>query len=81
VDERTRIEFRGGRFSFTLRGWRAGVLLWVPIALIACIPAAAALFAYAEGGTTLWVAIAFSVGLPLGFGAWLWRSWSRERSR
>jgi hypothetical protein len=40
------------------------LVVWAFLGLVGCIPAAMALFAYAEGGTSLWAAIAFAVAVP-----------------
>jgi uncharacterized RDD family membrane protein YckC len=70
-DREARFTLRGKRFSFELQGWRArllsSLLVWAFIALIALLPAACAFFAYAEGGTSLGAAIAYSVVLPVLF--------------
>jgi hypothetical protein len=42
--------------------------------LIACVPGAMAFYAYAEGGTSLWAAIAFAVTVPAAVGFWLFRA-------
>jgi hypothetical protein len=67
------IVLRGKRFRMDLPGWRANLVLYAVIALIACIPAGMAFIAYAEGGTSLWAAIAFSVAVPGG--VWLYLVW------
>jgi hypothetical protein len=69
----SRFELGGKRFRIDLHGWRADVVLYAVIALIACIPAGMAFIAYAEGGTSLWAAIAFAVGIPGG--VWLYLVW------
>jgi hypothetical protein len=67
-----------------LRGDRARRFLKVAFcagaALIACVPGAMAFFAYAEGGTSLWAAVAFAVVIPAGVALWLlWPLRSDER--
>jgi uncharacterized RDD family membrane protein YckC len=80
--QESRFVFRGKRVHVELTGWRArllsSLLLWAFIGLIALIPAACAFFAYAEGGTSLGAAIAYSVVLPVVF--ILWTSRGRSRS-
>jgi hypothetical protein len=72
-----------GRFE--LRGAsakRAVKLVGYTIAvLIASAPGVMAFFAYAEGGTSLWAAIAFTVAVPAGIGVWLVRDVRRASRR
>jgi hypothetical protein len=75
---RWRVQF--GRFE--LRGWRAKLLLYGMVVLIACIPGAMAFIAYAEGGTSLWAAVAFTVGVPGGVALYLfWEDVPLRRKR
>jgi hypothetical protein len=60
-----------GAMQIELDGWRAKLGLYAVIALIACFPAACAFFAYAEGRTSLWAAIAFTVVTSGGAGLYL----------
>jgi hypothetical protein len=69
-----RLELRGANANRVLKalGYSVGVL-------IVCAPGAMAFFAYAEGGTSLWAAIAFTVAVPGGIGLWLSRDARRAR--
>jgi hypothetical protein len=81
-DHEARFVVRGKRVRVELHGRRArllsSVLVWSFIALIALIPAACALFAYAEGGTSLGAAIAYSVVLPVAVVFWAARARPRN---
>ena len=72
------IGLRGRRRGIELRGWRAKLLLYIVIALVACIPAACAFFAYAEGGASLWGAVGYAAAIYGGFGLYLF--WATMRS-
>lgn len=63
-----RFELRGAAASRFIKAVLCGVGV-----LLLCVPGAAAFFAYAEGGTSLWAAIAFAVLVPGCVSVWLFR--------
>lgn len=71
-----RFELRGASAKrvFKLVGYAIG-------ALIVSAPGVMAFFAYAEGGTSLWASIAFTVAIPVGIGVWLVRDVRRVSRR
>jgi drug/metabolite transporter (DMT)-like permease len=75
MDRTTRVQIGW----INLRGWRAKLLLYAVVTLIASIPAACAFFAYAEGGTSLWGAVGYSAAIYGGFGLYLGWDLMRER--
>lgn len=74
-----RIELRGKHRRVEMRGRRAKLLLYILVALVVCIPAACAYFAFAEGGTSLWSAVGYCAVVYGGFGLYL--CWDLMRLR
>ncbi len=65
-----------------LRGWRTDLVMYAVVALIICIPAGCAFFAYAEGGTSLWGAVGYSAAIYGGFALCVfWGSMPLRRKR
>jgi hypothetical protein len=72
-----------GRFE--LRGANARRVLklvgYALAVLLVCVPGAMAFVAYAEGGTSLWAAIAFAVAVPGAVALWISREAGRVRRK